>query len=86
MEYGEKCTKAFFNLQYRNTTKENVLKLATNDGVIHDSPNYILKEEVKYLKNMFSFQPPQSPLNETNCMDFFPNNNVTLTSVQKDSC
>jgi hypothetical protein len=71
MEYGEKCTKAFFNLQYRNTTKENVLKLATNDGVIHDSPNYILKEEVKYLKNMFSFQPPQSPLNETNCMDFF---------------
>jgi hypothetical protein len=40
-------------IQHRNVTKNNVLKLVTNDGVTHDSPNYILKEEVKYLKNMF---------------------------------
>ena len=46
MEYGEKCTKLFFNLQNRNATKTNVLKLVTNDGVTHESPNYILKEEV----------------------------------------
>ena len=52
---------------------------------MHDSPNYILKEEVKYFKNMFLFQSPPSPLTETNCMDFFPNNNVKLASVQKDS-
>ena len=62
-----------------------LLKLVTS-GVTHDSPNYILKEEVKYFKNIFSFQAPPSPLTETNCMDFFPNNNVKLTSVQKDSC
>ena len=35
---------------------------------------------------MFSFQSPPSPLTENNCMDFFTNNNVKLTSVQKDSC
>ena len=47
MEYGEKCTKLFFNLQYRNATNSFLLKLVTNDGVTHDSPNDILKEEVK---------------------------------------
>jgi hypothetical protein len=51
---------------------------------MHDSLNDVLKEEVKYFKNMFS--SPPSPLTETNFMDFFPNNNVILTSVQKDSC
>ena len=35
---------------------------------------------------MFSFQSPPSPLTDANCMDYFPNNNVKLTSVQKDSC
>ena len=40
------------------------MKLITNDGVTHNSPNYILKEEVKYFKNMFSFQSPPSPLTE----------------------
>ena len=65
MEYWEKWTKIIFNIQYRNTTKKNVLKLVTNDGVTQDSPNYILKEEVKYFKNMFSFQTPPSPLTET---------------------
>ena len=35
---------------------------------------------------MFSFQAPPSPLTETNCMDFFPNNIIKLTCVQKDSC
>ena len=62
------------------------MKLVTNEGVTHDSPNDILKEEVKYFKNMFSFQSPPSPLTETDYMDFFPNNNVKLTSAQKDSC
>ena len=38
--------------------------------VTHDSPNDILKEEVKYFRNMFSFQSPPSPLTEVNCMDF----------------
>ena len=85
MEYGEKCIKLFFNLQYRNATKKNVLKLVTNDGVTHDSPDDVLKEEVKYFGNMFSFQTPPSPLTETNCMDFFPNINVKFISVQKDS-
>ena len=83
MEYGEKCTKLFFNLQHRNATQTFLLKLVINDGVIRDSPNYILKD---IFKNMFSFQSPPSPLTETNCMDFFLNNNVILTSVQKDSC
>ena len=50
----------------------------------NDSPNYILKEEVKYFKNMFSFQSSPSPLTEANCIDLFPINNVKLTSVQKD--
>ena len=59
-----------------------LLKLLANDGVTHDSPNYILKEEVKYFKNMFSFQSPPSPLIEC----FSPNNNVKLTVLQKDSC
>ena len=54
-------------------------KLVTNYGVTHDSPNYILKEEVKYFEYVFC-------LTESNCMDFFPINNVKLTSVQKDSC
>ena len=62
------------------------MKLVTNDGFTHDSPNDILKEEVKYFKIMFSFQSPPSPLTEVNCMDFFPNNNVKLTSLQKDKC
>ena len=69
MEYGEKCTKLFFNFQYR----------------MHDSPNYIVKEEVKYF-NMFLFQSPPSPLTEANGMAFVNNNNVKLTFVQKDSC
>ena len=34
---------------------------------------------------MFSFQSPPSPLTSANCMDFYPINNVKLTSVQKDS-
>ena len=70
MEYGGKCSKFFFNLQYRNATKKNLLNVVTNDGVTHDSPNDILKEEVKYFKNMFSFQSPPSPLTKDNCMDF----------------
>ena len=65
MEYGEKCTKLFFNLQNRNATKTNVLKLVTNDGVTNDSPNDILKELVKYFKNM----SPPSPLTEANCIN-----------------
>ena len=60
--------------------------IVTNDGVTLDSSNYILKEEIKSFKNMFSLQSPPSPLTETYCMYFFPNNNVKLTSVQKDSC
>ena len=43
-----------------------------------NAPNYILKEEVMYFKNMFVFQAPPSPLTETNCMDFFTNNNVKI--------
>ena len=70
------------NLQHRNATRKNLLKLLTNYGVTHDSPNYILKEEVKYFKHM----SPPSPLTKANCMDFFLINNVKLTSVQKDSC
>lgn len=62
------------------------MKLVTNDGVTHDSPNDILKEEVKFFKNMFLFQSPPSPLTEANCMDVFPINKVTLTAIQKDSC
>jgi hypothetical protein len=46
MEYGEKCTKFSFNLQHRNATKNDLLKLVTNDGVTHDSPNNILKEDL----------------------------------------
>jgi hypothetical protein len=60
--YGEKCTKFFFNHQHGNTTPKNVLKLVTNDGVTHDSPNNIMKEEVKYINNI-----PPSPLTKTNC-------------------
>ena len=62
------------------------MKLVTDDGVTHDSPNNILKEEVKYFKNMFSFQSLPSPPIKANCMDLFPINNVQWTSVQKDSC
>ena len=56
----------FFYLQHRDATKNNLLKLVTNDRVNHDSPNYILKEEAKYFKHMFSFQFPPSPLTEVN--------------------
>ena len=48
VEYGEKCTKFFMNLQYSNANKNNLQKLVTEDGVIYDSPNYILKEEASY--------------------------------------
>ena len=79
---GKNAPKSFsiFNLDFC------LLKLVTNDRVTHDSPNDILKEEAKYFKHMFSFQSPPSPLTKANCMDFFPINNVKLTSVQKDSC
>jgi hypothetical protein len=75
----------FLNLQHRNATKNNLLKLVTNDGGTHDSPNYILKEEAKYFKHLFPFQSPPSPLTEANCMDFCSINTVKLTYVQKDS-
>ena len=72
---GEKAPNTFsiFNIEMLQFF---LLKLVTNDGVTHDSPNYILKEEVMYFKNMFSFQSPPSPLTETNFMDIFRNNNV----------
>jgi hypothetical protein len=59
--------KELSNLQQRNATKYVLLKLFTNDGVPHDSPNDILKEKVEYFKNMFSFQSPPSSLTEGNC-------------------
>jgi hypothetical protein len=46
VEYGGKCTKFFFILQHINATNFFLLKLVTNDGVMYDSPYYILKEEV----------------------------------------
>ena len=49
MEYGEKCTKLFFNLQYINATKLFLLKLVTNDGVTHDSTNDISERGSKVL-------------------------------------
>jgi hypothetical protein len=53
MEHRGKCTKLFFHLQHRNATRNNLLKLVANDGVTHDSPNNILKEEAKYFKHIF---------------------------------
>jgi hypothetical protein len=55
MEYGEKYTTFFLNLQYRNANKNNLQKLVTEDRVIYDSPNYILKVEENYFRQMFSF-------------------------------
>ena len=51
MENVEKF-KFFINIQHRNSAKNNLQKLITN-GVIHDSPNYILKEKAKYLNDVF---------------------------------
>jgi hypothetical protein len=51
-----------------------LLKLVTEDGVIDDSPNYILKEEANYFRQMFSFPYHPLPLNEDYGKDFFPNN------------
>nr|QCF47480.1 putative RNA-dependent DNA polymerase [Erythrocytic necrosis virus] len=79
MEYGEKCTKFFLNLQYRNTLKNNLQKLVTEDRVIYDSPNDILREEANY------FQSHPLPLNDDYGKEFFPNN-IKLTNVQKDQC
>ena len=59
---------------YLYATKNYLLKLVTNDVVTHETPNYILKEEVKYFKHMFSFQSPPSLLTDANCMDFLFNN------------
>ena len=74
MEYGEKCTKFFLNLQHRNAHKNNLQKLVTVDGVIYDSLNYILKEEANYFRQMFSFPSHPLPLNEDYGKEFFPNN------------
>ena len=74
MVYGEKCTKFFLNLQYRNTNKNNLQKLVTEDGVIYDSPNYILKEESNYFRQMFCFPSHPLPLNEDYGKELFPNN------------
>ena len=59
------------NLQHRNAPKNNLLKLITNDRVTYDSPQNILKEEVKYFKHMFSFQSPPSPLTEAISFFFY---------------
>jgi hypothetical protein len=34
VEYGEKCTTFFLNLQYRNTNKNNLQKLVTEESMI----------------------------------------------------
>jgi hypothetical protein len=60
MEYGGKRSKLFFNRQHIIATRNNLLKLVTNDEVTHDSPNYILKEEEKYFKHMFVSVSPIS--------------------------
>lgn len=65
----------------KNDTKKNLLKLVTNDGVTHNSPDNILKEEAKYFKHMFSIQFSPSPITKVNCKDWFSINNVKLTSV-----
>ena len=57
----------------------------TNDGVTHDSPNNILKEDEKYFKLMFSFQSPPSPLTKANCMDFFPRDRRPASGTPADN-
>jgi hypothetical protein len=55
-------------------TKNNLQKLVTEDRVINDSLNYILKEEANYFRQMFSFPPHPFPLNEDYGKEFFTNN------------
>ena len=84
MEYK----KLFLNFQYRNANNKNLQKLVAEDGVIYDSPNYILKEEANYFRQMFSFLSHPLPMNEDYGKEFFPNKikNGKLTNVQKNQC
>ena len=53
VEYGEKNTRYFLNLEKRRGGKENINKLKLNDGTETEDQEVILKEEEKFYRSLY---------------------------------
>jgi len=53
-EAGEKSNKFFLNLEKQRSMKKSVNKLRTEENEIITQPDQILKEEVRYYKNLYN--------------------------------
>lgn len=83
VEKGERSTKYFLNMQYRNVVKKNVMKLIIGNKIIEE-PKEILMEQHEYFYKLYSFQ--SSP-REVALQHIGPTeNNVKLTLEEKESC
>ena len=53
VEYGEKNTRYFLNLEKRRGEKKNINKLKLNDGTETEDQKVILKEEEKFYRSLY---------------------------------
>ena len=53
VEYGEKKTRYFLNLEKRRGEKKNINKLKLNDGTETEDQKVILKEEEKFYRSLY---------------------------------
>ena len=53
VEYGEKNTRYFLNLEKRRGEQKNINKLKLNDGTKTEDQEVILKEEEKFYRSLY---------------------------------
>ena len=53
VEYGEKNTRYFLNLEKRRGEKKSINKLKLNDGTETEDQEVILKEEEKFYRSLY---------------------------------
>lgn len=84
IEFGEKNSRYFINLEKRNQRQKVVTKIETNDGKILTKANDILKEEMSFYSNLYtSCNPPDCTIG-----DLLPTGTIcpSLSDNQSDSC
>ena len=83
VEFGEKSSKYFLNLEKRNYNNKTIDVLQLDNGNQITDPDRILVEEKLFYENLYSSEILQS--NEEASNEFFPGENVRLTEEQKNN-
>ena len=81
-EEGEKYTKFFLGLEKSRQNKKVIRKLVNDEGVILNDQSDILREQVKFYKNLYQDQPTDLESQE----HIINNVTRTLSPDESDSC